>query len=481
MIPCAAHRLEAAPTKPAERRALIGASSAKDYLHHLAGSPRLDPRREGRLAEQMEAAEREVIVAVAAAWGPAGPPRASRLEPARWRQIRRVADGEHGSPQAVRDEDAGASASREPRTADAEGSRDAPAPVGEVHRAYEALRPLLNEADVAAARVDRALSAIRACDGWRTAGRRQVPRCTRAADCRRDPLAEARAAQDRADGCTMPAATCTRLRYAGRQLRRLRREVGLDPPMLRQLLAVIEPARQRWARGRDELVRGHMWLVSSFARKFSTFGVELFDLTQEGAVGLMRAAERYDFRRGVRFATYAGWWVRQAMQKAVTAQGRTVRVPAQPRRRIQLLNQARRRLQAKLGREPDVDELAAEAAVSEADVRNLQDALLPVVSLDTAPEEWETTPRGERLADLVHLDPEQTAIQRAREGELLAALETLTDTEQQVVRLRFGIDQSKPRSLQAIGVMLGYTREGIRQVELRALRKLRQQYGGDRG
>lgn len=230
-----------------------------------------------------------------------------------------------------------------------------------------------------------------------------------------------------------------------------------------------------------ELLTAHRWLVAHFARRYQGMGLQLGDLVQEGNIGLLRAARGFDRRRGFRFATYAAWWVRQAMGRAVTNQGHAVRLPVHLRHAERRLRRARADLEQRHGHTPEPAELAAQAGVSAEVLVALESTLHTPLSLETPsrPEE-DGSSLAERLADEHATNPEREALRNRLRSEVLRALACLTEREQQILRMRFGVGRRGGLSLRQVGEAFDLTRERIRQIERRALGKLRRGEHGRR-
>jgi RNA polymerase primary sigma factor len=229
-----------------------------------------------------------------------------------------------------------------------------------------------------------------------------------------------------------------------------------------------------------QLVAAHGWLVSHFARRYRGMGLELLDLVQEGHIGLMRAARGYDRSLGYRFATYAAWWVRQAMGRAITNQGHAVRLPVHLRHAQRRLRREQSQFEQLYGRQPEPEELAQRAGMTADVLEALRTVLRYPLSLETPTREDESNRLEEHIVDDSSPNPEQEAVLRDLRSEVRQALATLTDREQQVLRLRFGVGRRAGQSLQQVGDAFHLTRERIRQIEHRALCKLRRGAHGRR-
>jgi RNA polymerase primary sigma factor len=253
----------------------------------------------------------------------------------------------------------------------------------------------------------------------------------------------------------------------------LEAELGVATRSLTTILARLEVAQAEVQRTKGKLTRANLRLVVSFARKYRHHGVPLSDLIQEGNIGLMRAVEKFDYRVGTKFSTYAGWWIRQSLQRAVIGQGRTVRLPVHVGIRLSATARAENRLAQQLGRTPEPEELAREMQVSVSEVRRVRQAPLTTVSLDAPICDGAKTQWSELIADEDTPSVEEEVALDDLRQEARQLLGHLTERERRVVQLRFGIDGHRPHTLQAIGEELGLTRERIRQIEHKALGKLR--------
>ncbi|TMM10056.1 MAG: sigma-70 family RNA polymerase sigma factor [Actinobacteria bacterium] len=220
------------------------------------------------------------------------------------------------------------------------------------------------------------------------------------------------------------------------------------------------------------LIEANLRLVMSITRSYTRAGVPLLDLIQEGNLGLIRAVEKFDYRLGYKLSTYATWWIKQAVSRALADQGRTIRLPTHVAERVRRLLRVRRQLAQKLSREPTPAELAKETGEKEEKVIDLLSLVDDPVSLDSPVGDGESF-FSDLIEDEFSAQPdERTAIEH-RTGELAAALARLAPRMQRVLVLRFGLDGEGPRTLEDIGAELGVTRERVRQLESRALRELR--------
>src|SRR4051812_34695827 len=220
------------------------------------------------------------------------------------------------------------------------------------------------------------------------------------------------------------------------------------------------------------LIESNLRLVMSITRNYTKAGVPLLDLIQEGNLGLIRAVEKFDYRLGFKLSTYATWWIRQAITRALADQGRTIRLPVHVAEQVRKLMRARRQVAQKLNREPTLAELAKEAQLTEEKVRDLLELVEDPVSLDTPVGDGDSL-YGDMIEDIHSERPEAQTARNLRHRELAVALSTLNPRMRNVLALRFGLDGGLPKTLEEVGSQLGVTRERVRQLESRALRELR--------
>jgi RNA polymerase primary sigma factor len=248
------------------------------------------------------------------------------------------------------------------------------------------------------------------------------------------------------------------------------RGAGRDLEGRQQLEAQIQDGRQ----ARESLIKANTRLVVSIARRYVGHGVPFLDLVQEGNLGLMKAVEKYEYQRGFRFSTYATWWIRQSIIRAIADQGRTIRVPVHMVDRLRQIYRASQEMEQLLGRPPTSQELASHLEVDTAKLRWMLQVAQPPISLESPVGDEDDSEFGMYVEDNTSPSPAQIAYENMLRERVEEVLSTLSPREARILRLRFGLGQDRPYTLEEVGKKFGLTRERIRQIEGKALRRLRQ-------
>ncbi len=256
-------------------------------------------------------------------------------------------------------------------------------------------------------------------------------------------------------------------------VRQYLRDIGKIPLLTAQdEIELAKRAEKDEKKARDKLISANLRLVVSIAKKYVGRGMSLLDLIEEGNIGLMRAVDKYDWRRGYKFSTYATWWIRQAITRAIADQARTIRIPVHMVETINRFNRTQRRMMQELGREPTPDEVAKVLGIDEAKAREIIKVSQEPTSLETPVGDEEDSHLGDFIADQ-GLQPDEQATRELLKIHLDEVLNSLSPREKRVLQLRFGLEDGKQRTLEEVGKEFGVTRERIRQIEAKAIRKLK--------